>query len=127
MQRRIEVVGRAPIERAWQRYDEIRAWPGWAPQIRSVSADARVLTPGARGTVHGPVGLSIDFRILEVDAAARTWSWTARRLGLQVHMHHDLHELRGGTRAGLSLTGPAVVVAAYGPVARLALKRLVAV
>lgn len=126
MQRRIEVVGPAPTDRVWGRYHELRAWPGWAPQIRTVKADATTLTPGAQGTVHGPLGLSIDFRILEVDAAARTWSWTVRRLGLVVRMHHDLVELRGGTRAGLTVTGPAVLVAAYGPVARLALRRLVA-
>lgn len=126
MKRRIEVIGRAPTDRAWERYHEIRNWSGWAPQIRSVRADAQTLTPGAQGTVHGPAGLSIAFRVLEVDAGSRTWSWTARRWGLKVHMHHDLVELRGGTRAGLTLTGPAVVVAPYAPIARLALKRLVA-
>lgn len=128
MRRRIIVSGPLDVAAAWGRYEEPTRWPEWAPQIRAVDADGDRITPGLEGIVRGPLGVAIRFRIERVDAAARTWSWTVTAAGMRVAMHHDLTEHRTGTakgtRAGLTIDGPAMVALTYGPAARVALRRL---
>lgn len=124
MRRRVSVTGPAHPDVAWGRYADLRQWPRWAPQIRGVRAPGRRLRAGLRGTVRAPFGLRVPFRVDEVDAAARTWSWTVTVLGMRVHMVHDLVPVRRGTRAGLTVQGPAVVALAYGLPARVALRSL---
>lgn len=128
MRRRITVSGPLDAAAAWDRYEEPARWPEWAPQIRAVDADGDRIVPGLRGIVHGPLGVAIPFRIERVDVSARTWSWTVTAVGVRVAMHHDLtgHVTgsAGETRAGLTIDGPAVIALTYGPVARIALRRL---
>lgn len=124
------VNGPAPVELAWERYADPALWSTWAPQIRSVEihdpGPARIRS-GLRGTVHALFGVSVRFEVTEVDEAARTWAWTVHPPALTLRLGHTL-EARpgGGTRTGLVIDGPAPVVLAYAPVARLALHRLVA-
>ncbi|WP_168199709.1 SRPBCC family protein [Citricoccus sp. SGAir0253] len=125
MHRRVEVHGSAPLPEAWDRYERYDAWPGWAPHIRRVEADGPRIRPGARGTVHGYGGLRLPFRIDAVDATARTWSWTVWALGRPLRLRHDLVAADGGTRAGVDLEGPALLVAPYAPFTRWPLHRLV--
>ena len=103
---------------------DLRLWPRWAPQIRAVEAPRRRLRAGLRGVVHAPLGLRVPFVVEEVDDDARTWRWTVRVAGTAVSMTHDLTATPRGTRAGLTVHGPAVVALAYRLPARVALRRL---
>ena len=123
--RRVEVTGRATPAVAWERYADLDAWPTWAPQIRAAEADGRRLAQGRTGTVRVVGGLAVPFAVLAVDEAAMTWSWVARVGPLTMTLHHDLALDPRGTRAGLVLDGPLPLVAAYAPLTRLPLSRLV--
>src|SRR4051794_41357262 len=66
--------GPLPVAVVWERYADPQRWPHWAPQIRRVDAVGR-LRPGMTGRVHSYLPPGIAFRVLEVDARQRTWSW----------------------------------------------------
>lgn len=116
--------GPAPAALVWERYADPARWAGWAPQIRRVDTAAARIAPGVTGTVHGPVGIRVAFVVTAVDEAARTWAWDVRVGPLRMHLRHGV-DADGST--WLTVDGPAPVVAAYLPVARLALHRLTAV
>lgn len=122
--RRVTTTGPAAVDVAWARYADLRLWPRWAPQIRAVEAPRRRLRAGLRGVVHAPLGLRVPFVVEEVDDDARTWRWTVRVAGTAVSMTHDLTATPRGTRAGLTVHGPAIVALAYRLPARVALRRL---
>jgi hypothetical protein len=123
--RRVEVSGPVGTDVAWERYADLDAWPTWAPQIRTVEADGRRLAVGRSGTVHVVGGLRVPFVITAVDEVRLTWSWIARLGPLTLTLHHDLQRSSGSTTAGLVLEGPTLLVAAYGPLTRAPLTRLV--
>lgn len=124
------VTGPAPVDLAWERYADTTLWSGWAPQIRSVETDGpgpERIHVGMRGTVHALLGVSVRFEVSEVDEAARRWAWRVHLPVLTMTLEHTVEPWREtGTRTGLVVDGPAPVVLAYVPVARLALHRLVA-
>lgn len=126
MRRRIEVSGPVDVASAWERYEVLENWPRWSPQIRAVDADEPRLTPGMHGIVRGPVGIAVPFRIESVDAETHSWTWRVALAGMSATLHHDLTAEGSGTRAGLTIEGPAAVALTYGPGARLALHRLCA-
>jgi hypothetical protein len=113
--------GPAPAALVWERYAEPARWPGWAPQITGVEASAPRIAPGVTGRVRGPLGLRAAFTITAVDEAARTWAWDVRAGPLRLHLRHGV-EPDGAT--WLTARGPAPVVAAYLPAARIALHAL---
>jgi uncharacterized protein YndB with AHSA1/START domain len=120
---RTRAPGRAPADLVWERYAVPARWPDWAPQIRRVECTAERLTAGATGRVHGPPGITISFRITEVDPARRLWAWSVRWGPVHLRLRHGVE--RDGA-AWLTARGPAPFVAAYLPVARFALHRLTA-
>lgn len=124
MRTSVHVHGPATLDEAWDRYDRFDAWPTWAPQIRGVRADGGRLRPGVRGTVHGPAGVRVPFRIDDVDPTARRWSWTVWAFARPIRLHHDLRATERGTRAGLTVEGPAVLVLPYAQLTRWPLRRL---
>ncbi|MHA6780155.1 SRPBCC family protein [Pseudonocardia saturnea] len=111
----------------WERYADPGRWAGWAPQIRRVRTDATRIAPGVTGTVHGPLGVRVRFVVTAVDEAARTWIWDVRVGPVRMHLRHGVEVRGGGSRTWLTIRGPALVLAAYLPVARIALHRLVRV
>ncbi|MGI3779561.1 MAG: SRPBCC family protein [Janthinobacterium lividum] len=123
--RRVEVAGPALPRTAWERYADLSLWPGWAPQIRSVDADGARLAVGRSGTVHVLGGLRVAFVVTAVDDERLTWSWIARLGPVALTLHHDLSPAPGGTAAGLTVEGPALVVALYAPLTTAPLVRLV--
>ena len=123
--RRVEVGGPVGTDVAWERYADLDAWPTWAPQIRTVEADGRRLTVGRTGTVHVIGGLRVPFVVTAVDQLRLTWSWIARLGPITLTLHHDLQRVPEGTTAGLVLEGPTLLVAAYAPLTRAPLTRLV--
>ncbi len=110
----------------WHRYTDPASWPGWAPQIRGVDVTEAVLERGTRGTVHGPLLVRVPFRIRSVDHRARRWSWRAGFGLLGVDMDHGVDEAQDGSRAWVRIHAHRYLVLPYVPVARLALRRLVA-
>jgi Polyketide cyclase / dehydrase and lipid transport len=127
LRRAIEAIGPRPTDDVWDRYVRPARWPEWSPQIRSVDYQAETLQPGAQGTVHGPGGLAVAFRIerVEPDGAVRSWSWTAAVIGIRLRLWHTVEAVPAGTRTVLALEGPAPAVVLYLPAARWALHRLV--
>jgi hypothetical protein len=117
--------GPAEPELVWRRYTEPARWPGWAPQIRGVETAAARIAPGVTGTVRGPLGLPVRFTVTDVDEAGRRWAWDARLGPVRLHLRHGVDPEGAGTRTWLAARGPAAVLAAYLPIARFALHRLV--
>jgi hypothetical protein len=105
----------------WARYRDPQRWPSWAPQIREVLAPGP-LRPGLEGEVLGPLGARARFEVIDVDEASGTWTWVVRSGPVRLRIEHEI----GEGRAGLVISGPALAVFAYAPVARVALSRLVA-
>ena len=127
--RRVEVSGSARPVVAWERYAVLDAWSSWAPQIRGVDADGTRLVRGLTGEVRVVGGLRVPFVVTDVDERAMRWSWIARVGPVVLTLHHDVAPARRGrqgTVAGLVLEGATPLVAAYAPLTRLALARLVA-
>lgn len=124
MRRRMEVSGPAAPDVVWERYARPALWPTWSPQIRSVEAEPR-LRAGSTGVVHPTVGPGIRFTVLELDEAARRWSWRVRLGPLSLVLDHEVAARDGGTVTGLVVDGPAPLVLGYAPLARLALALLV--
>lgn len=109
---------------AWHRYHDLAAWSTWAPQIVGLDADGATLALGRHGTVRVVGGVRVGFVVTAVDPRAMTWSWIARLGPVRLTLHHDVRPDPKGTRAGLTLEGPALVITAYAPLVRLALIRL---
>lgn len=126
MQRSIAVTGPAPPDLVWIRYVRPDRWPGWSPQIRGVDYPVDELAAGTAGVVRGPCALAVPFEILAVDAGRRSWVWRVHPPVVgALTLVHGVEPAGSGTRTTLEVTGPAPVVAAYLPVARIALGRLV--
>lgn len=125
----IGAVGVASLDVAWDRYVHPGMWHTWSPQISSVDATDSTLRAGTTGTVHGPVGVSVPFTVLDVDTERRSWSWRVTVVGIALTLHHSVRmsneKALGGSATTLVIDGPAPVVLAYAPLARLALGRLV--
>ncbi len=123
----VEAYGPAHPDEVWRRFTDPSAWPGWAPQIRTVETDASMLAVGVTGRVHGPAGLAVDFRITDLDAELRTWTWEVGRGPARVRMdHHVLPAPGGGSRALLRVRPPgASALQPYRVPAAMALRHLV--
>ena len=116
----------APAE-AWRRYSRFALWPAWAPQIKTVTVDGETLSPGASGQVHGPVGVSVNFEILTVEAEKFRWSWRVWRGPFAVTLVHGIEPNgSGGSRSWIDLQAPVLLrpaVLPYLPLAWYALHR----
>jgi hypothetical protein len=125
----IGATGTAAPEVAWDRYVHPALWPTWSPQITSVDSTDETLRSGTTGTVHGPLGVTVPFTVLEVDAERRSWSWHVTAVGIALTLHHSVRlsneKTLGGSATTLVIDGPAPVVLGYAPLARVALGRLV--
>ncbi|HEY8018599.1 MAG TPA: SRPBCC family protein [Actinomycetota bacterium] len=119
MRTRIEARGTASAATMWAAYADSSRWADWAPQIRRVEP-LGPLEVGLRGRVDGPFFSRARFEVTHVDETTRRWSWKVA-IG-PAHLAID-HEVREGATA-VVIEGPAPLVLAYAPVARLALTRL---
>ncbi|WP_248122396.1 SRPBCC family protein [Micrococcus lacusdianchii] len=115
----------------WAAYLHPDRWPSWAPHLTGVETADAVIRPGTTGTVRVAWAVPVPFRVTAVDTAARAWAWDVRlgpwRMALEHTVepagtspdHHD-----AGTRAGVTVTGPGWLLAAYRPLMAYALGRL---
>jgi hypothetical protein len=127
LHRETSVEGPRDADDAWDRYVRPRRWPEWSPQIRSVDYPMEFVSPATSGVVHGPAGLVVRFRIIDVQDAGpvQSWAWAAWAAGVRLTLVHTVEATAGGTRTGLAVDGFAPAVLAYLPAARWALHRLV--
>ena len=123
--RRLETRGPAAPDEVWDRYATLARWPEWSPQISRVVAGAEQLALGVRGTVYVAGALPVPFTVTSCRPADRSWSWQVRLGPVTLDLHHAVYAAGSGTRTTLALTGPTLVLTAYAPLARLALRRLV--
>lgn len=130
-ERVLRVRGRADADTAWRRYADLDEWSRWSPQIRRVDVTGgggRRLSTGLRGRVVPLLGPAVPFEVLDVDEAARVWSWVVRLGPFRLRLDHAVESVEpraDGCATSLCLAGPRVVVLGYAPLARLALGRLV--
>jgi len=115
--------GDAPPEVVWERYADLRRWSQWSPQVSAVESSGTTLKKGLTGTVIGPLGIEVPFEVVEV--GIRSWAWVVHWAGLDLHLDHKVLPFGGGAETELHMRGPAPVVVAYAPFARIALRRLV--
>jgi hypothetical protein len=120
MRTRVEVRGAARAATMWAAYADTSRWASWAPQIRRVEPLGS-LEEGMRGLVEGPFSARARFEVTHVDEAARRWSWRVAIGPAHLGIDHEV----GERVAAVEISGPAPLVIAYAPVARLALSRLV--
>jgi hypothetical protein len=120
--------GSAPRHEVWSRYTTPARWHEWSPQISRVDVEEpdSPVVPGRTGTVHGPLGVGVAFRIIDVDTAAGRWTWAVSVGLIRLHLQHGVDAERGRSRAWVAITGALPIVLGYAPAARVALGRLVA-
>lgn len=97
MRTHVDVAGVMPVEpsAAWWLLTDTRTWPTWGPSIRAVTVDAPdadpVIAAGTTGTVRTVAGVTLPFRVTEVDPMAR-WTWRVAGVpatGHRVEAHPD--------------------------------------
>ena len=121
----ISASGPVDAATAWRRYEVFDLWPTWSPQLRRVECVPDRLAAGTSGRAVGPLGLWVDFTVLDVDAPARQWSWRVHRGPVTLTLEHGVQDRPGGSHTWLRLHGPLPVITAYAPPAWHALHRLV--
>ena len=57
----------APADAVWKVLVDTDAWPKWGPTVSGGEIDGGVLTLGATGRVHTPVGVALPFTITEFE------------------------------------------------------------
>ena len=129
---RLHAEGPLSAEEAWEAYAVPSRWSQWSPQVYAVHCPGDRIVPGLRGTVSAPVPnpVPVRFCVTEVDEDARSWSWVVRvgptLAAVQIDLEHGvLPRAGGGSLTWLTMTGPLPLVAAYAPLARYAIGRLV--
>ncbi|MGL5852141.1 MAG: SRPBCC family protein [Phycicoccus sp.] len=123
--RRLVAIGRLHPDVVWARYTRPSAWSTWAPHIRSVDYPLDTIAAGTAGRVHGPPGVTADFRIDEVDPDARRWSWSVRSGPLRLRFDHGADPHPHGCSAWMTTDAAWPLVLGYAPLASWALGRLV--
>ncbi|KRE39268.1 hypothetical protein ASG73_02725 [Janibacter sp. Soil728] len=123
---RLEEAGPASVDEVWRRYTTPELWAGWAPQIRGVEHPLGRIAPDGMGVVLGPLGLRVPFVVEAVDDDAMRWGWTPAVGPVRVRMRHGVDRLGRGSRAWVEIDAPRPLALPYAPIARLALRRLVA-
>jgi len=87
----------APIERVWDVYADVEAWPEWTASVRSVELlDGRVLAMGARARIEQPRFPRVVWTVTALERGA-SWTWVARSPGARTTATHALQRIDDGT------------------------------
>lgn len=116
----------------WAAYLHPDRWPSWAPHLTGVETADAVIRPGTTGVVTAAWAVPVPFQVTAVDASARTWAWGVRLGPWRMALEHTVEPASApagdhydaGTRAGVTVTGPRWLLAAYRPLMGYALGRL---
>ena len=108
----------APAAVVWDLLTDTACWAAWGPSVRGAELDGGVLVPGATGTVETVGGVTLSFVITSV-VEGSSWSWDVEGVAATDHRVLPLGDDR--CRAGF---GVPWLVAPYGAVCALALRRL---
>ena len=112
----------APAEAVWDLLVDTVRWPDWGPTVAGAEiasgGDGTRITLGATGAVRTPVGLSLPFRITELEPGRR-WAWAVAGVGATAHRVEAL----GPERCRATFEVPRWA-APYAAVCALALRRL---
>lgn len=120
----LTATGSAGVDDVWMSLVCPGSWSRWAPHIRRVEYAHRRLLAGTSGRVLGPPPVSIGFSVLDVDEAARAWTWRVALRPLGIVMSHQAIPMPGGTRVRLVIKGFHALALGYAPLALWALRRL---
>jgi len=94
----------APVEHIWSVLLDIERWPEWNPTVTSLERlDAGPLTVGSRARVRQPKLRPAEWRVTELDADARSFTWITRSPGVQVMGGHRVETTGDGSRVTLSI------------------------
>ncbi|MFJ3640871.1 SRPBCC family protein [Streptomyces sp. NPDC090108] len=121
----LRAVGAAAPDTVWRRYVVVDRWRTWSPQVRAVHTDSPEIRPGLTGTVETFAGIRVAFTVESVDHDRRDWTWRVRLGPARLRLRHEVSPHGEGSATGLVMEGPAPLLAAYAPLARCALQRLV--
>jgi uncharacterized protein YndB with AHSA1/START domain len=112
----------APAETAWDLLVDTVRWPAWGPTVAGAEitggGDGTRITLGATGTVRTPVGLSLPFRITDLEPGRR-WAWAVAGVAATAHRVEAL----GPQRCRVTFEVPRWA-APYTAVCAVALRRL---
>jgi hypothetical protein len=114
----------APATELWPLLARPERWPEWAPHVRGAwGLGSPEVERGARGAARLLGVVPVPATIVR-KRAGRSWAW---RVG-PVEMDHRLVPRRRGTDVEVTVKAPAplelALKAAYGPLMKLALRRL---
>ncbi len=125
MRATIHAHGPRSADLVWERYARPELWPRWAPYILGVDTSDERIRAGSTGRVRGPLRLSATFVVTALDEAARTWSWHVTAGPLSLSLDHGVAAAGSGSRTWLTVDGPAPLLLAYLPPARISIELLV--
>ena len=112
----------APAAVAWDLLVDTTRWPEWGPTVTgaeiTAGGDGSRIGPGATGTVRTPGGLSLPFRVTELDPGRR-WAWAVGGVPATAHRVEAL----GSDTCRVTFEVP-VWAAPYLAVCAVALRRI---
>lgn len=112
----------APAAVAWDVLVDTTRWPDWGPTVAgaeiTAGGDGPRIGLGTTGAVRTPLGLSLSFRITELDPGRR-WAWAVGGVAATAHRVEAL----GASRCRVTFEVPRWA-APYLAVCAVALRRL---
>ena len=108
---------------AWSLIAEPRRWAEWAPHVRGAwGLGAPEVEVGKLGAAKLAGIVPVPAKITDKQPG-RSWTW---RVG-PIVLVHAVHPTPVGCRVSVTVDGPGVLTAAYGPVVGLMVRRLASV
>jgi len=94
----------SPPDRVWAILIDVERWPEWTPRVTSLE----LLTPGplavgSRAFIRQPKLRPAEWRVTEIDAKSRSFTWAMKAPGLQVAGGHRVDVIGTGSRLTLQL------------------------
>jgi uncharacterized protein YndB with AHSA1/START domain len=111
----------APAATVWDLLVDTRRWPEWGPSVRRVETRPRRIGAGSVGRVQTVVGPWLPFEVSSFEEG-RSWDWKVAGVAATGHQVVPL----GDARCRVTFMVP-WIVAPYGVVVMVALRRLRAI
>ena len=98
----------APPERVWRLMVDVESWPAWTQTMREIKRlQPGPLAVGSQSKVVQPKGPPLVWTVTEL-VPQRSFTWRAKRLGLDFEAVHRVDDAGSGARTTLefAVTGP---------------------